>query len=90
MINPDAPTRFYFTGGYIAENKDLPPVGKTERIYLLVRDHIQHYGYAPTYAEIGNWLHILSTHTVFYHLNKLETCGAIKRVSDISRGIVLT
>lgn len=76
-INPNAPQRFYFLDGCIVENTALPPVSKTERVYLFVRDCIRQRGYAPSLREIARFLGLGGYSTARYQIVKLIDMGLL-------------
>lgn len=88
-INPDAPTRFYVLDGCTVENTALPPVGKTERVYLFVRDYIQQVGYAPSLREITHGLKLGGYSTARYQVGKLIDAGLLIRSGEHTAGRTL-
>jgi SOS-response transcriptional repressor LexA len=62
---------------------------KTATVLDFIRAYIATSGIPPTLREIAAGCGISSTSVVSYHLGKLERDGAIKRMPEISRGIVL-
>lgn len=49
-----------------------------EKILDFIIDYITYHGYSPTVREICNGLHIPSTSTVHYHLDKMFQLGVIE------------
>ena len=61
-----------------------------DRVYRYVREYVEENGYPPSVREIGSELHIKSTASVYYYLNKLEEQGKIRKGSNKNRAIELT
>jgi repressor LexA len=59
------------------------------RILDFIRAYTHEHGYPPAIREIGAAVGISSTSVVDYHLRALEKANAIRRCSDVSRGITL-
>lgn len=55
----------------------MPPVGKTERVYLFVRDYIKQVGYAPSIRETSRNLKLGGYSTVYRHIKKLIDAGLL-------------
>jgi repressor LexA len=55
-----------------------------------IKSFINNNQYPPTLREIGLGLNIKSTNGVRVHLKALERKGWLKRVQNVSRGIVLS
>lgn len=62
---------------------------RKREIYNFIREEITGRGRPPTIREIGNRFNISSTNGVRYFLEKLESDGLIKRLSNTARGISL-
>ncbi len=62
---------------------------KQARILDFIRGYTRDRGYPPAIREIGTAVGISSTSVVDYHLRALEKSNAIRRDSDVSRGITL-
>lgn len=59
-----------------------------QRIYQLIRDFLELWGYGPTREEICVWADV-SKSTVNYHLRFMEKAGCIKRAPGKHRGLAL-
>ncbi|MEO1167035.1 MAG: hypothetical protein AAFV98_24860 [Chloroflexota bacterium] len=59
------------------------------RILLYIYYCQQHRGFTPSVREIGHAVGIPSTSVVVYNLNKLAGQGYLRRMSGMSRGVVL-
>lgn len=68
----------------------MPITPRQQRIFNFIRGYIQSNGVAPTIAEIGRQFQIRSSASVHAVLAILEREGLIKKVPNVSRGIVLT
>jgi repressor LexA len=68
----------------------MPISPKQQRVYDFIRRYMQSNGEAPTITEICAVLHMRSTASVHAVLAILEREGLIKKVPNVSRGIVLT
>lgn len=68
------------------------PIGLTRRQHealIFIEKFSQHYGYAPSYQEIGRQLGLASKSGVHRIITALEERGHIKRRPDRARSIVL-
>lgn len=63
--------------------------GTTKRIYDYILTYTDEHGYQPSFREIADEVGIKSVSTVFYHLDKLETLGYIKKSASKNRAIEL-
>ena len=63
--------------------------GTTKEVYDFVVEFINVNGYSPSVREIAAAVKIKSTSTIFYHMNKLEEHGLIKKASTKNRAIGL-
>ena len=65
-------------------------MNKTDEVYDYIYDCITKRRYSPTVREIGDMVHLDSTSSVAYHLEKLEKLGRIVRNPNKNRAIELT
>jgi repressor LexA len=56
-----------------------PLTEKQREILLVIRDHMEERGHAPTVREIGAAVHLSSSCTVQKHLDNIEAKGYIRR-----------
>ena len=58
-------------------------------ILSFIEDFISSRKYPPTVREISDSCSIASTSVVSYNLDRLHDLGKIRRIAEISRGIVV-
>ena len=56
-----------------------PLTEKQREVLIVIRDHMEEHGYAPTVREIGASVHLSSSCTVQKHMDNLEAKGYIRR-----------
>ncbi len=61
--------------------------GTTKRIYDYILAYTDEHGFQPSFREIADDVGIKSVSTVFYHLDKLENMGLIKKSCSKNRAI---
>ena len=61
--------------------------GTTKRVYEYILKYTDEHGYQPSFREIADEVGIKSVSTVFYHLDKLENKGFIKKSASKNRAI---
>ena len=67
-----------------------PKSATRENILAFLRTYKEENGYAPTLREIARACAVKSLSVVQFHLDRLELAGAIRRVKERSRSIILT
>lgn len=60
-----------------------------QRVLSFIEHHISDVGYAPSLAQIGEAVGLLSRTSVTWHLLALANAGYIRRDPRVARGIVL-
>ncbi len=73
----------------VADREISEVKGTTKRIYEYILKYSDEHGYQPSFREIADEVGIKSVSTVFYHLDKLENLGLIKKSSSKNRAIEL-
>ena len=61
--------------------------GTTKAIYDYLSDFTDKYGYPPSVRELCKAVNIKSTSTIFFHLEKLQKLGYIKKSASKNRAI---
>ena len=54
---------------------------RTKQVFEFIRDHIEKYGFSPTYREIAAGVGLNSSSTVKPHLDKLKESGRIEIIT---------
>jgi len=67
----------------------MPPSPKHQKAYNFIRNYINYHNEAPKLDEIGSYLGLRSSASVYNILVALENQGLIERVPNVSRGIRL-
>jgi len=67
----------------------MPPSPKHQKAYNFIQSYINYHNEAPKLDEIGNYLGLRSSASVYDILVALENQGLIERVPNVSRGIKL-
>ena len=65
------------------------PSSRQEEILEFISGFIARSQYPPTLREIQHGLNLSSVSLVVHHVRKLEMAGSIKRIPEISRGLIL-
>lgn len=59
---------------------DRAPISAKQWLILdFIAEHIDEYGWAPSFREIGKAAELRSTSTISWHLSVLEARGYLKR-----------
>ncbi|KKL77564.1 hypothetical protein LCGC14_2033620 [marine sediment metagenome] len=61
---------------------------KQQAVYDFLVDYIAHYGYSPTYKDIGERFEIIPT-SARKHIMALEAKGILSRTEGTARSIVM-
>lgn len=64
--------------------------GTTKKVYDYIVDYSDEHGYQPSLREIADVTGIKSASTIFYHIEKLEKIGLVKKSAAKNRAIELT
>jgi len=60
---------------------------RQQEILAYLKQHINSFGYAPSFEEIAHHFHLSSLATVHKHLSNLEKKGLIRREWNRSRSV---
>ena len=61
--------------------------GTTKQIYDYIISYVNSHGFPPSVREICQAVKIKSTSTAFYHINKLDKCGYLKKSATKNRAL---
>lgn len=64
--------------------------GTTKKVYDYIVEYSNEHGYQPSLREIADVTGIKSASTIFYHIEKLEKSGLVKKSAAKNRAIELT
>lgn len=64
--------------------------GTTQKVYDYIIEYSEQHGYQPSLREIAEETGIKSASTIFYHIEKLERLGLVKKSASKNRAIEVT